>query len=163
MEETDQCSEPCASGASVDESAAPIHQQLLVAFSYSNRAMQARTRAEGLMPGQPKVLEHLHFHDGCSQRDIAEACVMDRSTVTSVLARMEEAGLVERRADPTDRRAVTVSLTERGHAAAQRVCAHGDEVDAIALAGLTDAERDELGHNLARVIANFRAAEGGAR
>ncbi|MDM8299626.1 MarR family winged helix-turn-helix transcriptional regulator [Collinsella tanakaei] len=137
-----------------------IHHQLLVAFSHSNRAMLGHTRGEGLMPGQPKVLEYLAEHDGCNQRAIARACVMDKSTVTSVLARMEEGGLIERRTDPRDRRGISVVLTERGRAAAMRVCAFGDEVDEVALAGLSDGERMRLQELLARVIGNFERAEG---
>lgn len=136
-----------------------IHRQLLVAFSHSNRAMRARTRREGLKPGQPKVLEHLRSEDGCNQRAIGRACVMDASTVTSVLARMEADGLVERRAVPGDRRGVSVALTPSGREAAERVSGHGDEVDAICLAGFTLEERTQLARLLARVIANLERAE----
>lgn len=139
--------------------AAPLNQQLLVAFSHSNRAMLSRARARGLMPGQPKVLEHLASHDGCTQRDIARACVMDKSTVTSVLARMEEAGLVERMPKPGDKRAAAVFLTEHGRTAASQVLDLRAEVNAIGWAGLTDAERAQLADLLARVIENFSAAE----
>ena len=98
-----------------------IHHLLLMAFNHSNRAMTSRTRAFGLMPGQPKVLEHLAEHEGCLQRDIARACVMDRATVTGVLARMEESGLVERRPKQGDRRALEVRLSDGGWEAAERV------------------------------------------
>lgn len=137
----------------------PLNKQLLVAFSHSNRAMQARTRAQGLMPGQPKVLEHLVAHDGCTQRDIARSCVMDKSTVTSVLGRMEEAGLVTRRHRPGDRRASAVFLTDRGRAAAEDVLACRAEVNAIGWQGLAPADRAALSALLARVIENFSASE----
>ena len=138
---------------------APLNQQLLVAFAHSNRAMQSRTRARGLMPGQPKVLEHLADHNGCTQRDIARACVMDKSTVTSVLTRMEEAGLVVRMPKPGDKRAAAVFLTERGRAATAQVLELRGEVNAIGWAGLTEAERAQLADLLSRVIENFSAAE----
>ena len=152
--------ESVGSAAPEESRADTIHHQLLVAFSHSNRAMLGRTRGEGLMPGQPKVLEYLAEHDGCNPRAIARACVMDKSTVTSVLARMEEGGLIERCSDPRDRRGLSVVLTERGRAAAERVCAIGDEVDKTALAGLSGEERSRLQELLARVIGNFERAEG---
>ena len=137
----------------------PLNQQLLVAFGHSNRAMQARTRSLGLMPGQPKVLEHLVACDGCTQRDIARACVMDKSTVTSVLSRMEDAGLITRRPRPGDRRAAAVFLTEKGHAVAQDVLDCRAEANAIGWNGLTPADRAALSALLARVIENFSTAE----
>lgn len=137
----------------------PIHHQLLVAFSHSNRAMLARTRRTGLKPGQPKVLEHVVAHEGCSQRDIARACVMDQSTVTSVVTRMETEGLIMRRSRPGDRRGLEVHLTEAGRAAAAQVLACRDEVDAIAWRGFSDAERAELSELLGRVVRNLEDAE----
>lgn len=137
----------------------PIHHQLLVAFSHSNRAMQMRTRACGLKPGQPKVLEHLAFHEGCTQQDIARACVMDKSTVTSVLGRMEEAGLIERRAKAEDRRVAAVFLSEAGRSAASKVLDCRTEVDTIAWAGLDEQERAQLCNLLDRVIANLEQSE----
>lgn len=136
-----------------------IHRQLMVAFSHSNRAMLARTHALGLKPGQPKVLEHLVAHEGCAQRDIARACAMDKSTVTSILSRMEEDGLIERRSAPWDHRTAIVSLTEAGRRAADEVLRFGDEVDALAWRGLSDEERDELAALLGRVIGNLDGRE----
>lgn len=137
----------------------PIHHQLLIAFSHSNRAMLARIRATGLKPGQPKVLEHVVAHEGCTQQDIAQACVMDKSTVTSVVARMEDEGLIERRTNADDRRAQAVHLTDRGRAAAERVLSYMDEVDAIAWRGITDDERKQLSSLLKRVVNNLVAEE----
>ena len=137
----------------------PIHHQLLVAFSHSNRAMRTRTRKCGLMPGQPKVLEHLALHDGCTQKEIARSCVMDKSTVTSVLGRMEEAGLIERRSKTGDRRVVAVFLTEKGRSAASDVLDCRSEVDDIAWQGLDIDERRRLSHLLDQVIWNLQQHE----
>lgn len=136
-----------------------LHHLLLSAFSHSNHAMMARTRSFGLMPGQPKILEYVADNEGCLQRDIARACVMDRATVTGVLGRMEEAGLIERRPKKGDRRALEVRLTDEGWAAAERVAVCGAEVDEMACAGMTAEERDELSRLLARVRDNFKRAE----
>lgn len=136
-----------------------IHHQLLLAFSRSNHALTSRIRAFGLMPGQPKVLEFVAENEGCLQRDIARACAMDRATTTGLLARMEEAGLVERRPKAGDRRALEVWLTDAGWAAAERVAVCGAEVDAIAHADMSAEERETLSRLLARVIDNFAAEE----
>ena len=143
----------------IDEAVKPIHHQLLVAFSHSNRAMQARTRAGGLKPGQPKVLEHLAFHEGCTQRDIGRACVMDKSTAASVLSRMEEGGLIERAPTPGDRRGTRVEMTALGREAALCVQAFGDQVDEICLQGMSNEEARQLTALLGRVIDNLKDAE----
>ncbi|MBM6774583.1 MarR family transcriptional regulator [Olsenella profusa] len=137
-----------------------IHHLLLVTFGRSNHAMTSRTRRYGLMPGQPKVLEFVADNEGCLQRDIANACAMDRATVTGVLGRMEEAGLIERRPKEGDRRALEVRLTDAGWEAAEHVAICGAEVDEIACADMTADERDELARLLARVNENFEQEEG---
>ncbi len=123
--------------------------------------MLSRTRGIGLKPGQPKVLEYVVSHEGCAQRDIARACVMDASTVTSVVTRMEEEGFLERRAKPGDRRGVAIHLTARGRAAAAQVLGCCSEVDGIAWEGFAPAERAELSRLLARVIRNLADQEKG--
>ncbi len=138
-----------------------IHHQLLMAQSHANRAMMARVRERGLLPGQPKVLEYVADNEGCLQRDIAEACMMDRATVTGVLARMEAAGLVERRAKQGDRRALEVRLTDAGWDAAEFVARCGAEVDGIAHAGMSAEERETLSRLLARVTESFEREERG--
>ena len=137
-----------------------IHHLLLVAFCRSNHAMTSRTRTFGLMPGQPKILESVADHEGCLQRDIAQACAMDRATVTGTLGRMEEAGFITRKPKANDKRALEVWLTDKGWAAAEHVALCGHEVDEVACAGMTEKERSELSHLLARLIDNFEKTEG---
>ena len=138
-----------------------IHHQLLVTQGHANHAMTSRIRERGLLPGQPKVLEYVADNEGCLQRDIAKACMMDRATVTGVLARMETAGLVERRAKKGDRRALEVRLTDAGWEAAEFVACCGAEVDRIAHAGMSAEERETLSRLLARVTENFEREERG--
>ena len=91
----------CAAGAVHGERTAmlddEVHFLLMRAFNSSNRAVVERTGAMGLLPGQPKVLEYLSEHDGSRATDICAGCVLDKSTMTSLLSRMETAGLIERR------------------------------------------------------------------
>lgn len=98
-----------------------LHFLLLRAFHHVNQTVVARTRALGLLPGQPKILEYLAENDGCRARDICSGCCQDKSTMTSLLARMEREGIVRREEDPGDRRASRVFLTEKGHDLAMEV------------------------------------------
>lgn len=132
-----------------------INWQLLIAYTRSNRAITKRTRAAGLTPGQPKILQYLESYNGCTQQEIARGCELDKSTVTGLLARMEANGLVTRETRAENRREASVLLTEKGAALAPLAHRNASEVDEIALRGLTAAERSELSRLLARVIENL--------
>ena len=51
----------------------------------------------GLSTGQPKVLDHLRYHNGSSQKDIAHACHIEPASLTSILNRMEKQHMIERK------------------------------------------------------------------
>lgn len=146
--------------ASIDPWERDINWQLLIAYSYSGRAIGRLTRAAGLTTGQPKVLQYLTTHDGCTQKEIGIGCALDKSTVAGLLSRMEAAGLIRRDARADDRREAAVCLTEEGAAAAQVAASNAAQVDEIALRGFDASERAELSDLLARVIRNFKQHEG---
>jgi DNA-binding MarR family transcriptional regulator len=54
---------------------------------------------------------------GCHARDLAERTRLDPSTVSRAVAALVTDGLVERQADPSDRRASQLTVTEAGRAA----------------------------------------------
>lgn len=62
------------------------------------------------------VLKVLWERDGQSGADLGERLRLDGATITGILDRLEHAGLIERRAHPTDRRVNSVFLTEPGRA-----------------------------------------------
>lgn len=59
------------------------------------------------------VLNVLWENDGIKFKDLAKCANMDGSTLTGILDRMEQSGLVERRDDPDDRRSLLIFLTEK--------------------------------------------------
>jgi DNA-binding MarR family transcriptional regulator len=68
----------------------------------------------GVTPGQYGVLRCLWDENGQTARKLAERLVLDGSTITGILDRMEQKGLIEKLPDPKDRRALQVCLTESG-------------------------------------------------
>jgi len=60
------------------------------------------------------VLQALWENDGLSISDLGERAQLEKSTMTSLIDRMEGAGLVRREDHPTDRRAYRIRLTARG-------------------------------------------------
>jgi DNA-binding MarR family transcriptional regulator len=93
---------------------ASFHYLLMAAHALFQKQVFLRLSGSGLTSGQPKVLDYLGLHDGSRQREIAAGCMMDPATVTGVIGRMEEHGLVERRVKPGDRRSSYVYLTPLG-------------------------------------------------
>jgi DNA-binding MarR family transcriptional regulator len=76
--------------------------------------------------------------------DLATAEAVAQPTMTTLVGRLERNGFVERHADPTDARAVLVSLTDDGREALRRQGRERATVLAARLAELDDADRDAL-------------------
>jgi len=68
----------------------------------------------GLTPGHVKLLLKLDEGEGRPMSSLAQTFRCDASTMTWLVDRLEERGLVERRVLPSDRRVKAVALTERG-------------------------------------------------
>src|SRR4051794_28421405 len=75
-----------------------------------------------LSPSQSAALTTVARHGSLPPSELASRERIQRPTATRVLARLEEAGLLERAADPVDRRSSLISATAQGQAllAAQR-------------------------------------------
>lgn len=67
-----------------------------------------------ITPPQLFLLSCLEHNDGQKPRDLAEQVCLDASSLTGLLDRTEKAGLIERRPDPDDRRALRIHLTDNG-------------------------------------------------
>jgi DNA-binding MarR family transcriptional regulator len=67
-----------------------------------------------ITPGQSRALRVLNQHGGMRLNHMSEHLRIAPRSTTEVVDALEERGLVERRPDPTDRRATLVSLTDRG-------------------------------------------------
>ena len=72
-----------------------------------------KIKVSGLTLGQPKVLDYLKDHDGASQKEIAAGCFIEAGSLTSILNRMEEKGLIERHMLNGNRRTFQI-MTETG-------------------------------------------------
>ncbi|MGI5523092.1 MarR family winged helix-turn-helix transcriptional regulator [Micromonospora sp. CA-259024] len=96
----------------------------------------------GLTPAAARALYELDPDRPLPARDLAGQLGCDRSNVTVLVDKLEQAGLVERRTDPADRRQKTLVVTEPGRGVRDRVI----EVmsDSRLLSGLTDRELGTL-------------------
>ena len=60
------------------------------------------------------MLDYLKDHDGASQKEIAAGCLIEAGSLTSILNRMEEKNLIERRMLNGNRRTFHIFMTESG-------------------------------------------------
>lgn len=77
-----------------------------------------RLRALGLSVAQFDLLSTLTEQEGITQRDLAERLYVTKGNVSGLVDRLVEAGLVDRRSIPGDRRSYALHLTEEGRRAA---------------------------------------------
>ena len=125
----------------MDES---FHYLLMAAQGMFQRAVMAELSKAGLTVGQPKVLDYLGLHDGSIQKHIAAGCQIDPATLTGVLGRMEEKGLIERRSLNGDRRSLYVYLTAEGWEKQKLVRSVLERLEEEVLSGLTPDRRAAL-------------------
>src|SRR6186997_2812434 len=97
----------------------------------------------GVAQAEAHILQHLAASGDSTVGELHAAFAHRRSTLTSVLDRLEAGGLILRTASRTDRRTFVVSLTAAGRAAAAQVHAGLQDIEKRALAGV--AERDLKG------------------
>lgn len=79
-------------------------------------ALECALQEHGIGVSEFEALEFLATReDHCRSADLSEAAQLTQSAASRLVARMEKAGLVERKHCELDRRGVFVSLTEAGH------------------------------------------------
>ena len=108
--------------------------------------------------GQPRILMYLLTEDGCSQREIAENCHLDVTTLSRTLDRLAEKGLLERRINPQSRRECQIFLTEEGRKTAAEVCSCFRETEKKMCSGLTEKELEALDAGICRMLENLTEA-----
>lgn len=91
-----------------------LHYLIMANQMLVQRALLEQLKGTELTIGQPKILDYLKEHDGCNQREIANACFLEAGSLTTILNKMEEKGLIERRMLPGDRRSFHIFMTEKG-------------------------------------------------
>jgi MarR family transcriptional regulator, transcriptional regulator for hemolysin len=134
-------------------------------LAVAGRLLRTRADAElaDLGVGAPGlgVLLRLAEADGLTQAELSRRQRVEAPTMSRMVDRLERDGLVERRADPDDRRASRIALTGAGRDVARRGGAVVGALDALAFAGLDAGERRVLSGLLGRVI-DAVGAEGDA-
>lgn len=119
------------------------------------RRFDERARLIGVTRTQWRTLTTLARHEGLNQGSLADLLEVEPITLCRMIDRLEEAGLVERRRDPADRRAWLIYLTAKAGPIITQLRALADSMTERALDGVTDAERAQMFATLGRIRANL--------
>jgi DNA-binding MarR family transcriptional regulator len=121
------------------------------------RRFDELARMVGVTRPQWRALTALTRKEGLQQGELAELLEVEPITLCRMIDRLEEAGLVERRRDPLDRRAWNLYLTDKARPLIGQLQAIAEEVYAAALTDLPDATVEALSETLLRVRCNLSA------
>lgn len=93
--------------------------------------------------GQPRILKTLRLKGAMSQRELADLCVLDVTTMSRTLDKLEKMGLIKRSDNPGCRRSWVISLTPEGEEKADKVIELFKMADEVFSDGMTaeDVER----------------------
>jgi MarR family transcriptional regulator for hemolysin len=125
------------------------------------KRFERRARTIGLTRAQWSVLANVARKEGINQTALAEILEIEPITLVRQIDRLEAAGWIERRLDPTDRRVRLLYLTESAQPILERMRELGAATKAETLASLTPAQQEALIDTLIGIkatLSNLEAA-----
>jgi len=123
----------------------------------ARRAFDERVRADGVTGPQARLLLMIERSPGENQGHYADLLDVEPITLCRMVDRLEDAGLVERRPDPNDRRARRLHLTDKSRAKLARLRDRLDTMVDEILTGLSVAEQVAFARLLTVVRSNLGA------
>lgn len=137
-----------------------------IAFTIMDVARMLRTYADqrarqfGISRAQWTVLIRIDRTEGLKQSELADILDMQPISLTRLLDRLAENGLIERRADPNDRRANRLYLKPAARPLLEQLAALGADMMTTVLDGLDTKTVERMLSDLGLIKDNLRAAIG---
>ena len=132
-----------------------LHYLIMANQMLVQKALLEQLKDNGLTIGQPKILDYLKEHDGSNQKEIAKACFLEAGSLTTILNKMEETGLIERRILNGNRRSFHIFLTAVGKEKQQLVDTAFSEIEKKALADISEKEFEQFMSVYHRIYSNL--------
>ena len=117
-----------------------------------------RARGQGMTRAQWAILIWLERQPGLSQKELAELLEVEPITVARLIDRLEARGMVERRADPRDRRIWRLHLLSPAAAVLREIDVQRADITRMLAAGLDPATLKTMTDALLTMKANLMAA-----
>ncbi len=135
-----------------------------VAFNINDVARLLKTYADqrardlGMTRAQWAVLARIERSEGLKQCELADTLDLQPITLTRLIDRLCDGGLIERRPDPDDRRAKRLYLTPAARPVLDGLTRLGQDIMATVLAGIEPAAVEQLLAHLLTLKTNLRGA-----
>jgi DNA-binding MarR family transcriptional regulator len=138
-----------------------IVNRIGVLSKYVKRSFDETASEFGINKGELDILKMLRLKDSAgaaSPSHLADRLRLSSGAMTNRLDRLETQGLIERRADPNDRRGVIVKLTDKGDEIFRSAIERQIEKEKDLVAPLSSNEREKLSHLLRKLIAEIESS-----
>jgi MarR family transcriptional regulator for hemolysin len=135
-----------------------------VAFNINDVARLLKTYADqrardlGMTRAQWAVLARVERSEGLKQCELADTLDLQPITLTRLIDRLCDGGLIERRSDPDDRRAKRLYLTPAARPVLDGLMRLGQDIMATVLAGIEPGAVEQLLVHLLTLKTNLRGA-----
>lgn len=134
---------------------ASFHYLSMINHMTVQKKLMEQLADTGLTLGQPKVLDYLKDHDGASQKEIAAGCLIEAGSLTSILNRMEEKDLIERKMLNGNRRTFHIFMTESGKKNQKLVEETFEKIEETALNNVSEEEQKVFMEIFLRIYRNL--------
>ena len=134
---------------------ASFHYLSMINHMTVQKKLMEQLKDTGLTLGQPKVLDYLKDHDGVSQKEIAAGCLIEAGSLTSILNRMEEKDLIERKMLNGNRRTFHIFMTESGKKNQKLVEETFEKIEETALNNISEEEQKVFMEIFLRIYRNL--------
>jgi MarR family transcriptional regulator for hemolysin len=138
----------------------------LAAKSQERLAELEMKKQLGLTPSQWKIILALNLSDGLTQKELADKIYVDGSTLVPILDKMEQNGLIERKADSKDRRINRIFLTSKSESTVDSIILIVLQLRKMIYMGLSEDEinsarktLDVMTRNSDDLISAFKTSE----
>jgi len=108
---------------------------------------------------QGRILFVLWQNDNLPIHELSQQTSLAKTTLTSMLDRMEAKGYLERVLDPQDRRQIRIVLTPKARALNERYQAVSAQMNEIFYQGFSDEEIGAVDSALAKILENLKRFE----
>ncbi len=129
---------------------------LLKAHYSFKRNLEKKLKKYGFNSATGKIILYISENEGCQQSDIARDCFVTTSSLSSVLSKMEENGLIERKRVGNNKRSYEIYSTDKSKEIFKTVRKQFDDTIDSALEGFSQKEATELRAYLERVAKNLK-------
>ena len=123
------------------------------------RMFDGNIRELGMTSLQWRAVARLHREPGMRQSELADLLEVEPITLSRMIDRLADSGMVCRKPDPNDRRAWNLYLTDKAQPLMAQLQHEADQVQELALTGIDEEERAVLARLVERVRGNLSRRE----